>query len=159
MRGEVVEAIRRFYESNRDELYTYAISMTRNADTAEDVIHTVFCNLLKKRREPRDLRSYTLRCVRNAAMDVARRNGRELHRDSMLSVPTQATDPHLQSEMDDALQCLSCDERECIVLKVYTGLTFKEIAALRRISINTAASWYRRGLDKMKVILDGGDSS
>jgi RNA polymerase sigma-70 factor, ECF subfamily len=159
VRGEFVEVIRRFYELNRDELYTYAVSLTRDADAAEDVIHTVFCNLLKRNSAPREMRSYALRCVRNAATDLVRRNGRERHRNFVYTSPGEAPDPHLQAEMDDALQRLSGDERECIVLKVYTGLTFKEIAALRRVSINTAASWYRRGLEKMKAILDGGDSS
>ena len=41
--------------------------------------------------------------------------------------------------MDDVLQRLGDDERECIVLKVYTGLTFKEIAAHRRVMLSAFA--------------------
>ena len=40
------------------------------------------------------------------------------------------------------------------MLKIHQGMTFREIAALRGVSINTAASWYRRGLEKMRIDLD-----
>ncbi len=53
-----------------------------------------------------------------------------------------------------ALDQLSDDERESIVLKIHQGMTFREIAAVRGVSINTAASWYRRGLDKMRAALE-----
>jgi RNA polymerase sigma factor (sigma-70 family) len=60
----------------------------------------------------------------------------------------------LQEKLEGALAELSADERECIVLKIFDGMTLKEIAVVRGVSINTAASWYRRGLVKMKTMLE-----
>jgi len=51
------------------------------------------------------------------------------------------------------LQRLSSDEREAIILKIYSGLTFQEIADLRTAPVPTVASWYRRGLDRLRIML------
>ncbi|HIJ74609.1 MAG TPA: sigma-70 family RNA polymerase sigma factor [Candidatus Hydrogenedentes bacterium] len=59
--------------------------------------------------------------------------------------------PEVQLEVETAVAPLGVEERERIVLKFYNGLTFKEIGALMDVSVNTAASWYRRGLEKMKA--------
>jgi DNA-directed RNA polymerase specialized sigma24 family protein len=48
---------------------------------------------------------------------------------------------------------ISPDERETIVLKIYDDFTFQEIADLRDVPLPTVASWYRRGLEKLKTLL------
>ena len=57
------------------------------------------------------------------------------------------------AEIERWLQQLSSDERETIVLKIYGDLSFHEIADLRQIPLPTVASWYRRGLEKLKTFL------
>jgi len=52
--------------------------------------------------------------------------------------------------MEGFLAQLRDDERECIVLKLYSGLSFKEIAQTRSALPNTVASWYRRGIQKLR---------
>ena len=49
---------------------------------------------------------------------------------------------------------LSDDERETIVQHLYADLTFQEIADLRERPIGTIASWYRRGIEKLKGLLE-----
>jgi len=41
-----------------------------------------------------------------------------------------------------------------IVLKSLEELTFKEISAVREQSINTVTSWYRRGLQKLRILME-----
>ncbi len=38
-------------------------------------------------------------------------------------------------------------------LKLWDGLTFEEIAEAQKIPLNTAASRYRYGLDKLRTLL------
>jgi RNA polymerase sigma-70 factor (ECF subfamily) len=153
-----VETLRRFYEANRNELFTYALSLTRSREAAEDAIHTAFGKMLKKRRFPRDLRPYVFRCVRNAAIDEHRVRSREAQHDSPFAIDESRNnghDPELQHQLADLLLTLSDDERESIMLKIYSDMTFNEIAATRSVSINTAASWYRRGLEKLRDLMRG----
>ena len=151
-----VHAIRDFYESNRRELFAYALSLTRNEEAAEDVVHSAFCRLLKRRRLPVELRPYAFRCVRNATIDLLRRNHRPA-RESVFELP-DSTDPAAalaqRCHADELLEAVSPDERECIVLKLYVGMTFREIAQTRQVPINTAASWYRRGIEKMRALVE-----
>lgn len=150
-----IEAVRIFYEGNRRELYTYALNITRCGAAAEDALHATFYSLLRRGSLPRDLRPYVYRALRNTAISVLRRNGRALAEDASIYAPATDGDAFdrlaRREEAESLLRSLPDDERECIVLKLLNGLTFNEIAALRRVSINTAASWYRRGLARLRA--------
>ncbi len=49
-----------------------------------------------------------------------------------------------------ALGDLPADQRTVVHLKLWEGLTFEQIAELLGIPLNTAASRYRYGLDKLR---------
>jgi RNA polymerase sigma-70 factor (ECF subfamily) len=49
---------------------------------------------------------------------------------------------------------LPYDQRETIMLHHQAAMTFKTIAESQGISVNTAKSRYRYGLDKLRLILD-----
>lgn len=151
MNQTFVEQLRRFYESHRQELYTYSLALTRNREAAEDAIHNAFQGLLRRGSAPAELRPYVFRCVRNAAMDDLRRTtGRES--ELFVAPDGHAVDLNLRAELNTLFAQLSDDERETIVLKVFDAMTFQEIADLRNVSINTTASWYRRGMEKLKTL-------
>jgi RNA polymerase sigma-70 factor (ECF subfamily) len=150
-----IELLRAFYAEERQHLYTYAVSITSNRESAEDAVHHAFQHLLERRSLPADLRPYVFRCVRNAAIDAMRRT--RVRCDSFLAEGTdgdpQAPALALGEDLAVLLGALGSDERESIVLKIYNDLTFQEIAVLRGVPVATAASWYRRGLEKMKTLM------
>ena len=157
MCDDFVEGLRTVYELYRTELYIFALSITRCNQSAEDAVHEAFRKVLGKGDSPEALRPYLFRCVRNAALDELRSVKRRGRRDSIFASAQEngSIAPALSaSEMDEFLERLSPDERECIVLKMYSGLSFKEIAETRRTSPNTVASWYRRGLQKLRAHLE-----
>jgi RNA polymerase sigma-70 factor (ECF subfamily) len=153
MRDPFVERLRHLYESSRAELYMYALSITKHAQRAEDAVHTAFHSVLRTRRPPRELRPYVFRAVRNAAIDMLKADGREQSAPEYFERVT-TPDPALPAMVEDLLQQLSPDQREAVVLKMYSGLTLREIAETRGVSINTAASWYRRGLDHLRKLME-----
>lgn len=150
--------LRTFYLRHRQELFSYALSITRNRATAEEAVHTAFARLLEKPRTPLRLKAYVFRSVRNAAIDQWReeRAGNDAYLE-LAGRPDGISDPVVPDESEmlyQAMDTLSEDERECIVLKIHQGMTFREIATVRSVSINTAASWYRRGLERMRTALE-----
>jgi RNA polymerase sigma-70 factor (ECF subfamily) len=158
MNASDIEALRAFYVGNRQQLYTYAVSITKSREAAEDAIQGVFEKLLRGATLPADLRPYVFRSVRNAALDGWRRA--KVRHDSLfetaasIAVTKPETPP--QSRADDLqtlLLHLSDDEREAIVLKIYSGLTFQQIAQMRDVPLPTVASWYRRGLEQLQALL------
>ena len=68
-----LETLRAFYVESRQQLYTYAVSITGDRASAEDAIHGVFEQLMRREFTPTELRPYVYRCVRNAALDDLRR--------------------------------------------------------------------------------------
>ena len=153
MRDPFVERLRHLYETSRAELFMYALSITRHPQHAEDAVQTAFCAMLRRKRPPIELRPYVFRCVRNAALDALKRDGREAE-SAPLFDHGAAPDPSLPSLMEDLLAQLAPDQRETIVMKTYAGLTLREIAEAREVSINTAASWYRRGIEGLRELME-----
>ena len=150
-----IDVLRLFYEKHRQELYTYALSITRCGDAAEDAIQRVFARLLEKGGLPEDLRPYLYKGLRNAAIDHLRRGQRSVDPESLFDFSDGACSAnHVQQkrEAEQLLLRLPDDEREAIVLKIYSGFTFKEIGELMGVSINTAASWYRRGIERLRTV-------
>jgi len=151
MSDEFAEILRDMYCEHRQELFTYALSLTNDPSGAEDAVHAAFDKLLRGRRTPRNLRPYVFRCVRNAAIDQRRAVQREELRESIFDVAQVAPeDTSLRLQVEEALNRLSSNEKDAVVLKVYSGLTFREIARIRRVPLQTAASWYRRGMERLK---------
>ncbi len=154
MDSQAIASVQKFYDENCRELHTYAVSLLRDREAAEDIVHSAFEKLLRRLFPPRELRPYVYRAVRNGAWDLLRRNHRFPGAASVYAdVPAvhPAEELALREEAGRLLALLSDDERECVVLKLFNSLTFQEIAVIRRVSINTAASWYRRAMEKMKA--------
>jgi len=158
MNARDIEALRAFYVENRQQLYTYAVSLTRSREAAEDAIQGVFEKLLRGSTLPLDLRPYVFRSVRNGAMDGWRRSKVRLDSLFASAASIDAIRPETPTasrpdELHALLEQLSADERDAIVLRTYSGLTFQQIAQMRDVPLPTVASWYRRGLEQLRSLL------
>lgn len=127
---------------------------------AEDVLQTVFVRIVRKRRhlaKAHCLDAYVHQMARNEAVSFLRRRRKrnaELNAEPWL-VPAEADDrpDELAEELQTVLARLPQAQREIVVLKVYRDKTFREIAAMLELSLNTVASRYRYGLEKLKTLL------
>lgn len=144
-----------FFE-NKKQLYAFALSIVRCPDGAEDAIQEAFYRLFRMKGAPRNIRAYVFRAVRNAAIDQLRRSPQN-HEELQDYIFDPGDDPSRSSEEKEFMQrvagillSLSENERETIVSHLYGDLTFREIAEMRNLSIGTVASWYQRGIEKVK---------
>lgn len=149
------EKLRELYEEKRQVLFAYALAITREPGAAEDAVQHAFERLLALDRLPARLEPYVYRSIRNAAFDTkrAKRHEGTHSEDVQVQAVPEIT---LRVEINEMLDRLSADERETIVLKVFGSMTFQEIADLRDEALNTVASWYRRGIGKMRDALERG---
>ncbi len=53
-----------------------------------------------------------------------------------------------------SLERLPDDQREAVVLRIYAGLTFEQIAAVVHAPLSTVAARYRRALEKLRPCLE-----
>lgn len=154
MNAADIESLRAFYVGSRQQLYTYAVSITGNRELAEDAVHSVLERLLRGRRLPEELRPYVFRAVRNAALDAVRRTKVRTESIRAMAAGTDTPDTVRPDDLEPLLRRLSDDERETILLKIHGGLTFHEIASLCGQPVPTVASWYRRGLERLRTLLN-----
>ncbi len=67
-----------FYVDQRQVLTTYALALTGNEHTAEDLIQDVLVRIVQQRRPVRKARAYVLRCMRNLWIDRFRSERRQV---------------------------------------------------------------------------------
>ena len=153
--------IERLYDEHAPALFGFLLNLLRNEADTYDVMQELF---VKLGRRPallegvRDERGFVLRLAHNAAIDLIRRretrerNYQELAREPMALFAWSA-DPDEQifrEKLAEALGELPADQRAVVHLKLWGKLTFEAIAETLEISLNTAASRYRYGLDKLR---------
>jgi RNA polymerase sigma-70 factor (ECF subfamily) len=152
-----IATIRGFYEEHGQALFTYALALTRDGARAEDAVHDAFCRVLGRAELPAELRPYVFRCVRNAAVDGWRRErpSEEVGVLDLTAGDDATFDRALCAQIEQYLFELPQEETEAIVLHIFDGLSFREVASVKQVSLNTAASWYRRGLAKLRERIQG----
>jgi RNA polymerase sigma-70 factor (ECF subfamily) len=150
----LTECLGAFYAAHKQELFTYALSITRSPACAEDAVHEAFSRILARNRPPDDLRPYVFRCVRNASLDLLRSAESERRKLDGYQVLFQKTEDSGSRELAGELLALLSDrEREIAVLKIYSGLTFREIAEVCREKQGTVAAVYWQSLQKLRAKL------
>ena len=158
-RAETDEAIlEELYDRYAYALYRYALALVGSAEDAEDAVQEVFVRLARKQFAKVDnIKAYLYTAARNAAYSILRsRRRRNETGDEALSDLTDNTKLPIETiAMKERFAQLPVEQREILVLKIYDELTFEEIARTIGVSINTAASRYRYGIDRLKRALEG----
>jgi RNA polymerase sigma-70 factor (ECF subfamily) len=153
-------ALERLFREQNVQLFISALAVTGCPERAEDAVQEAFYRLFRLQCRPRRLKAYVFRCVRNAAVDQLHRSrpAVEIDDDFIFDCgegPEQTAERNeFRKRVVVALRELSGDERETIISHLFGGLTFREIAIVRETSVNTAWSWYRRGMKRLRRILE-----
>lgn len=145
------------YEAKAAELILYGRALGLSHGEAEDVVQETFLALLQRAEPPAQPEHYCVRSYRNRALNhrrsLWRRLTRELESRSWFEGP--ATENPVERAAMRCLAELPVDQREVIVLKIWHGYTFEEIAGLLETSPNTISGRYRYGMQKLRTRLEG----
>jgi len=161
------DVLRRIYEKYKDDLVTLAAALLNDKNDAEDAVHNVFVSFIKSADRFRltgSLKGYLATCVANNARNInkARQRHQSIALDTAGAISSQSNRPECSVMFGEELRQLSCslgqlpyEQREVIILHVYSGMKFKAIAKSEGVSINTIQGRYRYGLDKLRSLLNG----
>ena len=132
---------------------------------AEDVVQKAFVGFWRSRSRVDDPVAYLYGCVRREARAWLRARLRRRRREQIAgrdgkSSPQDDLFARLENEeemtrIQTAVEHLPTAQREVLVLHVWGELTFAQVAAVLRISPNTAASRYRYALGSLRRQLTG----
>jgi RNA polymerase sigma-70 factor, ECF subfamily len=155
------EFLERLYDDHAQNLFALLLNLTRDEADTRDLLQELFLKLARKSRlleNVRDERAFLIRLAHNAAIDLIRRRGAREQKHGRLASETvslfaSTTDPDeraFREALTDALATLPAEQRAVVHLKLWEGWTFEAIADVLEIPLNTAASRYRYGLDKLR---------
>ena len=154
------DRLERLFREYSSQLFVSALAVTGCAERAEDAVQEAFCRLFRLQHKPRHLKAYVFRSVRNAAWDqLRRRPPRQFEITQGLFDPADdpgktAAENEFKHDVVLAMNSPSDDERETVINHLYADLSFREIAISREVSVNTVSSWYRRGIEKLRKLLE-----
>jgi RNA polymerase sigma-70 factor (ECF subfamily) len=156
------------YNRHRQALFTLALSWTRCRGLAEDAVHDGFLRICRADlSRVADPDAYVFAAVRNAAIDQSRRvhaAGRlkETVAKSLFDLNQHlGEDPRTGIERDEEqrlvateVDALPDEQREAVVLRIYGGLTFAQIAWIVGRPLPTIAMRYHRALARLRMKLE-----
>jgi RNA polymerase sigma-70 factor (ECF subfamily) len=152
-RGEEA-AFAELYDSCADRLHHYVAVRVGSREAASDVVQNAFLRAVRSRRRFRAVENpvaYMFQIARNEAARAAkRRHPQALKSDELFAecdLPGQQDDVEVAVA---ALARLDTDDRELVELKIFGGLTFREIAEVTGLPQGTVATRYRRALDSLR---------
>jgi RNA polymerase sigma factor (sigma-70 family) len=160
------EALQRIYEKYLDYMLSIAMGFLNDASAAEDIVHDVFVSLAQTANQFRlrgNLKHYLATCVANRARDRLRAGKRHGKRLAAEAGPEPQTEPPEETlicaeqaqRVYAALAQLPDDQREAIVLRIKAGMKFRQIAKMQNASFVAVQARYRRGIEKLRSILNG----
>ncbi len=127
---------------------------------AEDIVQEAFVRFWRRRDRAGDAVAYLYACVRSYALEWLRGRQRRHRREEVAARTESVTDEepfvgaaeHAERRraIEDSLGELPESQREVVVMKIWGGLTFPQIADALGIPANTAASRYRYALEKLR---------
>jgi RNA polymerase sigma-70 factor (ECF subfamily) len=134
----------------------YARQLTASYADAQDALQDGFLRFWAHRDVAIDHPALLFACIRSAALDLrrrdSRRRARELdHPHPSLAGPDASTE--LREQIQHALSELPEPQREVVVLKIWSGLTFAQIAGALAESPNTVAARFRYAMQKLEHLL------
>ncbi len=178
------------YEENVDMLLRVALRISNSMEAAEDIVHDAFGKMVEKKPvfpSGNDAKYWLIRVVKNAAINYAKRKGRETKayekwwrteaspvenaEAGALTIKETGTEAGIQPSVeDDVLRSEAARElrrnlsqlpeklREVLVLKEYSGMNYKEIGKVLGISEGNVKVRAFRAREALLKRMKGEDS-
>ena len=146
------ETVRQLYERHGPALLAYARSFAADRSQAEDAVQQVFLKLLRGETETPDAPlAYLYRAVRNTALNSRRTIKRDASLDAVEHwFSHRGGNQEAALALQSSLAALPDEQREVVIMRIWSGLTLDEIATATFTPLNTVASRYRYALDKLR---------
>jgi RNA polymerase sigma-70 factor (ECF subfamily) len=144
-------------------IYNYLLRLVKNKEDAQDLSQDVFVKAyqnLRKLEDPARFAPWLYRIAHNEAYSLLRKNRPETDMEEAEFEPWAEPGPgrrmlpmEARLAVERALERLSEDQREAVVLKIYQGFKFDEMADILGCPVSTVKSRLYTALDVLKGTL------
>jgi len=168
-------AFRTLVERHQERIYGFLVGMVRDRDVANDLFQETFLRVVAAMQRERGSYEqqgrwlgWVMRIARNAALDHLRSRKKFQDVDSGDEEGTSfferipSDDPDAAAQLDllnqlgvlrEAVEQLPPEQREVVLLRHESELTFREIAEITDVSINTALGRMRYALINLRKMM------
>jgi RNA polymerase sigma-70 factor (ECF subfamily) len=163
-------------EKHQSQIFHYILSKIKNREVANDVFQDTFIKVIKTLKsgnynEEGKFLPWVMRISHNLVIDFFRRENKvrmisesssssdefnvfTLLKDDELNVEQQITKEEIEHQVTTFIQYLPESQREILMMRIYQDMSFKEIADLKEISINTALGRMRYAVMNMRKLME-----
>ncbi len=156
---------------HKDKIYTTIFLLVKDQFLAEDIFQETFLKIIRTLNEGRyseqgKFLPWAVRVAHNLCMDHFRKvrqdipvimdDGREITQLMQFAAesPEEAMErKQVHHSVRQLIEELPEEQREVLVLRIYGNLSFKEIADITSVSINTALGRMRYGLINLRRLI------
>lgn len=165
-------AISQLIERHRRRVSDYIYMMVRDRDVADDIFQETFIKVIRVLDEGRytdngKFLSWVLRIAHNQVIDHFRRTKQQNNisesdagynllnnrKFSDASIEEQMVGEQIEQDLHKLVECLPEEQREVVMMRYFSGLSFKEIAEQTEVSINTALGRMRYALINLRKMI------
>ena len=165
-------AFEELLKRHQQKIYTSIYLFVKEQSLAEDIFQEVFIKIIDTLRKGKynhegKFLQWAMRIAYNMCVDYFRRNKRRPQVsptetfdifDVLQSHDLNAEQTIMRSQTHDKVRklvdMLPPEQREVVILRHYADMSFKEIAKLTRVSINTALGRMRYALINMRKMIE-----
>ena len=159
-------------ERHQSKIYGFIYSKIADRDITDDVFQDTFIKVIKTLKsnsynEEGKFLPWVMRIAHNLVVDHFRRNKkmpmqRETEEysifsymsDDSMNVEGRMITDQVESDLQRLLEELPADQKEVLVMRMYQDMSFKEIADLTGVSINTALGRMRYALMNLRKLIE-----
>ncbi|MBO5718278.1 MAG: sigma-70 family RNA polymerase sigma factor [Bacteroidales bacterium] len=166
-------------ERHKDRVYNYILLIVRNREMAEDIFQETFMRAIMTIKQGRYMEngkfsSWICRIAHNQIIDIYRRERNEktvsneeyeeqdLFNDAKLceeNIEDKMVREQVLQDVNNLMLHLPDEQREVVYMRYYQDLSFKEIADITGVSINTALGRMRYAVMNMRRMAQEKDLS
>ena len=157
---------------HKDRIFTTILFIVKDSYIAEDLFQETFIKIIKnlkkgKYNEEGKFLPWAIRIARNMAIDYFRKmkrmptitgsDGEDVFRKIKLAVDNreeQMIRTEKENIVRDVISRLSEEQRQVLILRHYGDLSFKEIAEMIGVIMNTALGRMRYALNNMRKLME-----
>lgn len=166
------KAFEQLLNRHKNKIYTSIYLFVKDHDQANDIFQEVFIKIIDTLRKGKynhegKFLQWAMRISYNMCVDQFRRGKRRTKVSStetfdifdVLESPEQNMEGQMiqdqtHSKVKKLVDALPPEQREVVILRHYADMSFKEIAALTQVSINTALGRMRYALINMRKMVE-----
>jgi len=165
--GGEKEALEKLYYETKTAVYAFSLSITKNPTDSEDVLQDTYLKIwsnAERYTAKGTPMSWILTIAKNLSLMKLREKKRHQDLepeewDMSFHIPDTAGNTEDRHLLEAALNILSAEERQIILLHAVSGLKHREISGLLELALPTVLSKYHRALKKLRIYIEGVEAS